>query len=178
MTQHQLPGRPPESGAEGDRRSHKGMPARPSLQAPTRRRLWNPPGPCRVQESQFDSQPGKGLSFLLGGVLHTLGEAGIHSSPEAGWRITWLQVKSPSPQAAASSNLHEGTHTDLPAWSRQLDVMEAPGLPFRNQRQANIPAEGFPTRQVREGVSAQTQPPASASGLPNPTKLHSPLDLS
>ena len=102
LTQHQLPGRPPESGAEGDRCSRKGMPARPSLQAPTRRRLWNPPGPCRVQESQFDSQPGKGLSFLLGGVLHTLGEAGIHSSPEAGWRVTWLRAKSPSPRAAAS----------------------------------------------------------------------------
>ena len=36
LTQHQLPGHPPESGAEADRRSRKGMPARPSLQEPTR----------------------------------------------------------------------------------------------------------------------------------------------
>lgn len=57
-------------------------------------------------------------------------------------------------RAASSSNLHKGMHTDLPARSRQLDVVEAPGLPFRNQRQANILA-GFPTRQIREGVSVQ-----------------------
>ena len=64
LTQHQLPGRPPESGAEGDRRSRKGMPARPSLQAPTPAASGTHQGPAASRRASPTASLARGSHFF------------------------------------------------------------------------------------------------------------------